>query len=197
MFGKVRTTPQNEETPFHPRSTYGISKVTGYELTRNYREAHEIHASSGILFNHESPRRGYEFVTRKISNAVARIKIGLQKELTLGNILSQRDWGYAKDYVKVMWLMLQQELPDDYVVGTGEVHSVEEFAKIAFEYVNLNYKDYVKTDPKLLRPAEVDTLIADTKKSKNILKWKNTISFNDLVELMVESDLKYLKEKEI
>lgn len=194
MFGKVSTSPQNEDTPFHPRSAYGISKMTGFELTRNYREAYDLHASSGILFNHESPRRGYEFVTRKISQAVARIKYKLQTKIKLGNLKSKRDWGYAKDYVEVMWLMLQQDKPDDYVVGTGESHSVEEFAKKAFEYINLNYKDFVVTDQNLFRPSEVDTLIADTRKSKSILKWKNSITFNDLIIMMVESDLKNIKD---
>ena len=194
MFGKVRSTTQNEETVFYPRSAYGISKVAGFELTRNYREAYNVHASSGILFNHESPRRGYEFVTRKISLAVARIKLGLQDNLKLGNIKSKRDWGYAKDYVMAMWLMLQQDSPDDYVVGTGECHTVEEFANIAFKHVGLNYKDFIISDKKLYRPSEVDTLIADSSKSKTKLKWKNTISFNDLVIMMVEEDLKNLKD---
>jgi len=189
MFGKVDETPQNENTVFHPRSSYGISKVTGYYLTKNYREAYKLHASNGILFNHESPRRGFEFVTRKISSAAARIKKGLQKELRLGNIKSKRDWGHAKDYVEAMWLMLQQDSPGDYVIGTGEEHSVEEFAKKAFEHVSLNYKDHITIDKNLIRPAEVDTLLADCTKAKKILKWKPKISFDDLVINMVDHDL--------
>ena len=197
MFGKVEKTPQNEDTPFHPRSSYGISKVTGFELTRNYREAYGLHTSSGILFNHESPRRGLEFVTRKITSAVARIKNNLQKKIKLGNMHSKRDWGYAKDYVSAMWLMLQQEKPGDYVIGTGIEHSVEELANIAFSHVGLNYKDYIEIDKKLIRPAEVDSLVADYKKAKNILKWSPNLSFNDLVVMMVESDLKFIKDKNI
>ena len=197
MFGKVKESPQNENTPFHPRSPYGISKSTGFELTRNYREAYNLHASSGILFNHESPRRGLEFVTRKITHAVARIKCNLQKKIKLGNIQSRRDWGYAKDYVNAMWLMVQQENPDDYVIGTGIEHSVEEFAEIAFSHVGLNYKDYVEIDKKLVRPAEVDTLIADCKKAKRVLKWNPSLSFNDLIIMMVENDLKLIKDRNI
>ena len=189
MFGKVAGTPQNEKTLFHPRSTYGISKVAGFHLTRNYREAYNMHASSGILFNHESPRRGFEFVTRKISFSVARIKKGLQKKLKLGNLNAKRDWGHAADYVKAMWLMLQQKNPDDYVVGTGIEYSVEDFAKRAFKYVGLNYKDYVEVDKNLIRPSEVSTLLADYSKAKKKLKWKPEITFNNLVEEMVESDL--------
>ena len=197
MFGKVEKTPQNEGTPFHPRSSYGISKVAGFELTRNYREAYGLHTSSGILFNHESPRRGLEFVTRKITSAVARIKNNLQKKIKLGNMQSKRDWGYAKDYVSAMWLMLQQEKPGDYVIGTGIEHSVEELANIAFSHVGLNYKDYIEIDKKLIRPAEVDSLVADYKKAKNILKWSPNLSFNDLVVMMVESDLKLVKDRNI
>ena len=189
MFGKVARTPQNEKTLFHPRSTYGISKVAGFHLTRNYREAYNMHASSGILFNHESPRRGFEFVTRKISFSVARIKKGLQKKLKLGNLNAKRDWGHAADYVKAMWLMLQQKNPDDYVVGTGIEYSVEDFAKRAFKYVGLNYKDYVEVDKNLIRPSEVSTLLADYSKAKKKLKWKPKITFNNLVEEMVEADL--------
>ena len=189
MFGKVVRTPQNEKTFFHPRSTYGISKVAGFHLTRNYREAYHMHASSGILFNHESPRRGFEFVTRKISFSVARIKKGLQKKLKLGNLKAKRDWGHAADYVKAMWLILQQKNPDDYVVGTGKEYSVEDFAKRAFKYVGLNYKDYVEVDKNLIRPSEVSTLLADYSKAKKKLKWKPEITFNNLVEEMVESDL--------
>jgi len=189
MFGKVLQVPQNENTPFYPRSAYGVSKVTGYHLVKNYREAYKLHASNGILFNHESPRRGFEFVTRKISFAVARIKKGLQKQLKLGNIKSKRDWGHAKDYVEAMWLMLQQDKADDYVVGTGYQHSVEEFAQKAFEHVGLNYKDHLIIDQKLIRPSEVDTLLADCSKAKKNLKWEPKISFDDLVKGMVENDM--------
>jgi len=193
MFGKVNQTPQTENTPFHPRSSYGISKVAGYHLTRNYREAYNLHASTGILFNHESQRRGFEFVTRKISYAVARIKKSLQKKVKLGNIKAKRDWGHSQDYVMAMWSMLQQKNPGDYVIGTGIEHSVEEFAKKAFEHVGLNYKDYVIVDENLIRPAEVDTLLADYSKAKKILKWEPKISFDDLVTSMVESDLEFIK----
>jgi len=189
MFGKVKQTPQNEKTPFNPRSSYGISKVTGYHLTKNYREAYKLHASSGILFNHESPRRGFEFVTRKISHGVARIKKGLQKKIKLGNLKSKRDWGHAKDYVEAMWLMLQQEHPEDYVIGTGKDYSVEDFAKKAFAHVGLNYKDHIILDKNLIRPAEVDTLLADYTKAKKNLKWEPKITFDDLVANMVEQDL--------
>ena len=193
MFGKVSISPQNESTPFHPRSPYAISKVTGFDLTRNYREAYNIFAVSGILFNHESPRRGFEFVTRKISLSVAKIKNKLQNELVLGNLNSKRDWGYAKDYVEAMWLMLQKNDPEDYVVGTGVTKSIEDFVKLAFSHVKLNYLDYVKFDEKFLRPAEVDLLIADSTKAKKKLKWEASVSFESLVVMMVESDLKMLK----
>ena len=193
MFGKVRSNPQNEKTPFYPRSPYGISKVAGFELTRNYREAYNIFACSGILFNHESPRRGFEFVTRKISSSVARIKLGLQKELNLGNIDAQRDWGHAEDYVVAMWKMLQQKKPEDFVIGTGKMHSVKDFAKLAFQYVGLNYKDYIKIDKKLIRPAEVDVLCAQYKKAAKILKWKPLKKFKDLVKEMVDEDIKNIK----
>ena len=192
MFGKVKFSPQDENTAFHPRSAYGISKVTGYHLTRNYREAYKLHASNGILFNHESPRRGFEFVTRKISFAAARIKKGLQKKLKLGNTNSKRDWGHAQDYVKAMWLMLQQDNPGDYVVGTGINHSVEEFVKKAFDHVNLNYKDYVIVDKNLIRPTEVDALLANYSKAKKVLKWEPKISFDNLISEMVESDLEFV-----
>ena len=195
MFGKTYETPQNEKTKFYPRSAYGISKVTGYELTRNYRDAYNLFTCSGILFNHESPRRGFEFVTRKISLAVAKIKNGLQKELFLGNIKSKRDWGHAKDYVEAMWLMLQQDKPADYVIGTGKQHSVEDFLKTAFNHVNLNFKDYLKIDQNLFRPAEVETLLADSSNSLKTLGWKPKISFEKLVKEMVESDLKNIKDK--
>jgi len=193
MFGKVKHSPQNENTPFYPRSAYGISKVTGYELTRNYREAYKLFCCSGILFNHESPRRGFEFVTRKISHGVARIKFGLQRELKLGNIDAYRDWGHAKDYVEAMWLMLKQKKPDDFVIGTGKRHSVKDFAKIAFSIAGLNYKDYLKIDKNLFRPAEVTTLLANPRKAKKILKWKQKTSFDDLVREMVESDIEFVK----
>ena len=194
MFGKTKETLQNENTPFYPRSAYGISKVTGYHLVKNYREAYNLHASNGILFNHESPRRGFEFVTRKISSGVARIKKGLQKKVKLGNIKSKRDWGHAKDYVNAMWLMLQQKNPDDYVIGTGKQNTVEEFAKKAFDHVDLNYKDHITIDENLIRPAEVDNLLADYSKAKKILKWEPKITFDELVANMVEEDLKSLSE---
>jgi len=193
MFGKVQRSKQNETTRFYPRSAYGISKVAGFELTRNYREAYNIFACTGILFNHESPRRGFEFVTRKISSSVAKIKLGKQKYLKLGNINAKRDWGHAKDYVKAMWLMLQQNKPSDFVIGTGKMHSVKEFAKLAFSLVGLDYRKYVKFNKSLLRPAEVDTLRADFKKANKTLKWKPTINFNELVKEMVKEDLKFFK----
>ena len=194
MFGRVKESPQNENTPFHPRSAYGVSKVTGFHLVKNYREAYKLHASNGILFNHESPRRGFEFVTRKISQGVARIKKGFQKKIKLGNIKSKRDWGHAIDYVNAMWLMLQQENGGDYVIGTGKQHTVEEFAQRAFAHVGLNYKDHVVIDKKFMRPAEVDTLLADYTKAKKILKWEPKITFDDLVIGMVEHDLRHVKE---
>ena len=194
MFGRVKESPQNENTPFHPRSAYGVSKVTGFHLVKNYREAYKLHASNGILFNHESPRRGFEFVTRKISQGVARIKKGFQKKIKLGNIKSKRDWGHAIDYVNAMWLMLQQENGGDYVIGTGKQHTVEEFAQRAFAHVGLNYKDHVIIDKKFMRPAEVDTLLADYTKAKKILKWEPKITFDDLVIGMVEHDLRHVKE---
>ena len=195
MFGKVKAIPQNENTIFNPRSAYGISKVTGYHLVKNYREAYKLHASNGILFNHESPRRGFEFVTRKISDAAARIKKGSKKKLKLGNINAKRDWGHAKDYVEAMWLMLQKDNPEDYVIGTGKEHSVEDFAKKAFAHVGLNYKDHIVIDKKLMRPAEVDTLLADYTKAKKNLNWKPKISFDDLVVTMVENDLENISKK--
>jgi len=195
MFGKALEIPQNEKTPFYPRSTYGISKVAGFDLTRNYREAYNIFCCSGILFNHESPRRGFEFVTRKITHAVAKIKLGLQKDLTLGNINAMRDWGHAKDYVVAMWLMLQQKKPQDYVVSTGKQYSVKQFAKLAFEQVDLDYKKYLKIDKKFNRPADVQTLLGDCKKAKKDLKWKQKYSFKDLVKDMVKKDLKFVKKE--
>ncbi|MBI3013045.1 MAG: GDP-mannose 4,6-dehydratase [Elusimicrobia bacterium] len=189
MFGKVAEVPQTETTKFHPRSAYGISKEAGYELTRNYREAYRIHASSGILYNHESPRRGYEFVTRKITSHVARIKKGLIRELKLGNLDAKRDWGHAKEYVRAMWLMLQQSQPDDYVVATGETHSVREFLEIAFKHAGLDYKEFVRIDSELIRPAEVDILIGESSKARRELNWNHEISFPQLVKEMVEKDL--------
>lgn len=190
MFGKTIESPQNEQTPFHPRSTYGISKVAGFDLTRNYREAYNLHASSGILFNHESPRRGFEFVTRKITSTVARIKLGLTSKLKLGNLEAKRDWGYAKDYVEAMWLMLQQDEPDDYVVATGETRSVRELVKLAFGCVDLNWQDYVVTDEQLYRQSEVFELCGDCTKAKEKFGWEPKVSFNELIEMMVEEDLK-------
>jgi GDPmannose 4,6-dehydratase len=193
MFGVAKETPQNENTPFHPRSPYGISKVAGFDLTRNYHETYHLFACSGILFNHESPRRGYEFVTRKISSAAAKIKLGLAEELMLGNLEAKRDWGYAGDYVKAMWLMLQQDNPDDYVIATGQTHSVEEFAALAFTHVGLDYRDYLKIDERFYRPAEVHLLKGDYSKGKMILGWEPTVSFQELVQRMVDEDLKYLR----
>ncbi len=195
MFGLAKETPQNENTPFHPRSPYGISKVAGFDLTRNYREAYHLFACNGILFNHESPRRGFEFVTRKITNAIAEIKYGLTKELRLGNLEARRDWGFAGDYVKAMHLMLQQNEPDDYVIATGEAHSIKEFAKLAFSYVGLNWKDYIVMDEKFYRPAEVYVLRGDSSKAKKKLGWKPTVNFKDLVRMMVEEDLRRIKEQ--
>jgi len=188
MFGKVEEIPQTERTRFHPRSTYGISKVAGFDLTRNYREAYGLHASSGILFNHESPRRGFEFVTRKISSGVAQIVAGRQKGLRLGNLDAQRDWGHAREYVEAMWMMLQQPEPDDYVIATGETHTVLEFVSEAFGCVGLDYRDYVTTDPVLFRPAEVSILLGDPAKAKAILGWQPRTTFKDLVREMVEAD---------
>jgi len=188
MFGKAEEIPQTECTRFHPRSTYGISKVAGFELTRNYREAYGLHASSGILFNHESPRRGFEFVTRKISSGLARIVAGTQDELRLGNLDVQRDWGHAREYVEAMWLMLQQPEPDDYVIATGETHSVREFAAAAFNWVGLDYRDYVTNDPVLFRPAEVNLLLGDASKARKQLGWCPRTGFHELVREMVEAD---------
>jgi len=189
MFGKVKETPQNEDTPFHPRSPYGISKMAGFELTRNYREGYDMFALSGILFNHESPRRGAEFVTRKISAGAAKVKLGIEKEIRLGNLKAKRDWGHATDYVKAMWLMLQQDEPEDYVIATGESHSVKEFLEAAFRYVGLDYRDYLAIDEKLYRPSEVRILQGDPTRAKKKLKWTNTVSFEELVGEMVEGDL--------
>jgi GDPmannose 4,6-dehydratase len=189
MYGKVRETPQREATPFHPRSPYGVAKVYGHYITVNYRESYNLFACSGILFNHESPRRGLEFVTRKITHGVARIKLGLAKELRLGNLQAKRDWGFAGDYVRAMWLMLQQEKPDDYVIGTGETHSVEEFVQIAFDHVGLDWKAHVVIDPQFYRPAEVDLLLADPTKARRQLGWVPQVSFDGLVRMMVDADL--------
>lgn len=194
MFGKVKETPQTENTPFHPRSPYGISKVAGFDLTRNYREAHGMRALSGILFNHESPRRGFEFVTRKITSHAAKIKLGLENKIRLGNIEAQRDWGHARDYVKAMWLMLQQDKPEDYVIATGQCHSVKEFLEIAFSCVNLDYEDYLEIDEKFFRPSEVMLLRGDATKAKKKFGWNHEVSFESLVEEMVKTDLEYFKK---
>ena len=192
MFGKVREVPQTEMTPFHPRSPYGVAKVFGHNITMNYRESYGLYACSGILFNHEGPRRGLEFVTRKITNTAARIKLGVDKELVLGNTDAKRDWGYAGDYVKAMWLMLQQDEPDDYVIATGETHSIEEFLTLAFDKVGLgDWKPYVRHDAKFLRPAEVDLLIGDPAKAMAKLGWQPEVNFEQLVAMMVEHDLEY------
>ena len=189
MFGKVVETPQRESTPFYPRSPYGVAKVYGHWITVNYRESYGMHACSGILFNHESPRRGLEFVTRKISDAVARIKLGRQSELRLGNLDARRDWGFAGDYVDAMWRMLQRDTPDDYVIGTGTTYSVREFCEVAFAAVDLDYREYVRQDPAFFRPAEVDLLVADPSRAAAELDWRPTVAFRGLVEMMVEADL--------
>ncbi len=192
MFGLPPHAPQTLQTPFHPRSPYGVAKLYGHWITVNYRESYDLFAVSGILFNHESPRRGKEFVTRKITYGVAKIKMGFAKELRLGNLKAKRDWGYAGDYVKAMWLMLQQATPRDFVVATGKTHTVEEFVKHAFAYVDLDWKKYVKVDPSLYRPAEVHALHGDPKEASRVLKWKPTVNFRELVEMMVDADLKQL-----
>jgi GDPmannose 4,6-dehydratase len=194
MFGKVRETPQSETTPFHPRSPYGVAKVYGHYITVNYRESYGLFACSGILFNHESPRRGLEFVTRKITHAVTRIKLGQATELRLGNLQAKRDWGFAGDYVRAMWLMLQQDQADDYVIGTGQTHSVEEFVRIAFDHVGLDWRKHVVVDPQFYRPAEVDLLLADPTKAWRCLGWKPDLSFERLVTLMVDEDLATLRQ---
>ncbi len=191
MFGKVKETPQNEETPFHPRSPYGISKMAGFELTRNYREGYGMYALSGILFNHESPRRGGEFVTRKISSSAAKIKLGLEKKIRLGNLEAKRDWGHAKDYVNAMWLMLQQDEPEDFVIATGISHSVEEFLEAAFNYVDLDYRDYLVLDENLFRPAEVKLLQGNASNAREKLNWSPLISFEELIKEMVDGDLEW------
>jgi GDPmannose 4,6-dehydratase len=194
MYGKVREVPQTELTPFYPRSPYGVSKVFAHYITVNYRESYNLYAVSGILFNHESPRRGLEFVTRKVSDGVARIKLGLADSLALGNLDAQRDWGFSGDYVRAMWLMLQQPQPDDYVIATGESHSVRELVEVAFEHVNLDWKRYVRLDPKFLRPAEVDHLIGDASKARSALGWRPEVDFASLVRMMVDADLTRLSQ---
>jgi len=195
MFGNVKESPQNENTPFHPRSPYGISKMAGFELTRNYREAYGLFALSGILFNHESARRGAEFVTRKITSAAARIKLGIDNEIRLGNLGAQRDWGHSRDYVKAMWLMLQQAEPEDYVIATGESHSVQEFLQAAFDYLGLNYRDHLMIDDELYRPSEVNILQGDATKARKKLGWAPTTSFEELVKEMVDGDLQWYSPK--
>jgi GDPmannose 4,6-dehydratase len=193
MFGRVRSVPQNEETSFYPRSPYGVAKVYGHWITVNYRESYNLHASSGIFFNHESPRRGLEFVTRKVTNGAARIAAGLDRELRLGNLESQRDWGYAADYVRAMWLILQQEVPDDYVVASGETHSVRDLCEAAFAQVGLNYEDHVVIDAAYIRPAEVDLLVGDATKANRVLGWRPEVDFYALIEMMVAADVKALQ----
>ena len=196
MFGKVQEVPQTEKTPFYPRSPYGVAKVYGHWITVNYRESYNLYACSGILFNHESPRRGLEFVTHKITHAVAKIKLGQAKDLHLGNLDSKRDWGYAGDYVRAMWLMLQQAQPDDYVVATGETHSVREFCELAFDHVGLKWEQYVVQDPAFMRPAEVDHLIGNPARAGQVLGWEPSVTFQQLVQMMVDADLETLKKTE-
>lgn len=195
MFGKVQEVPQKETTPFYPRSPYGVAKVYGHWITINYRESYDLFACSGILFNHESPRRGLEFVTRKVTYNVAKIKLGLGDKLALGNLDSKRDWGFAGDYVRAMWLMLQQESPDDYVVGTGKTHSIQDLCEAAFSHVGLNWHDYVYQDPRFMRPADVDLLISDPSKAAKVLGWKPKYSFADLIKMMVDADMATLKKE--
>jgi len=195
MFGLAEKTPQNEKTPFHPRSPYGVSKVAGFDLTRNYRESYGMFACSGILFNHESPRRGHEFVTRKITNSVAKIHYGLQDKLRLGNLDAKRDWGYAGDYIKAMWLMLQNERPQDFVIATGETHTVSDFVKMAFDLVGLDFKKYVTIDKQFYRPAEVELLLGDNSKAKQVLGWEPKTTFKQLVAKMVEEDMKQVAKE--
>ena len=197
MFGKVLEVPQSERTPFYPRSPYGVAKVYGHWLTVNYRESYDLFACSGILFNHESPRRGLEFVTRKVTYGAALIKLGMARDLKLGNLEAKRDWGFAGDYVRAMWLMLQQDRPDDYVVGTGQTHSVRELCQVAFGHLGLNYEDYVKVDPRFIRPADVDLLVSHPAKARQALGWVPSVSFKDLVAMMVEADLKRLQAEEL
>jgi GDPmannose 4,6-dehydratase len=197
MFGLVNETPQNEDTPFHPRSPYGISKVAGYDLTRNYREAYGIFACNGILFNHESPRRGIEFVTRKISTGIAKIKLGLEGEIRLGNLDARRDWGFAGDYVKAMWMMLQQDEPNDFVIATGEDHSVKEFVELAFDHAGLDWENHVVIDERLYRPAEVNILKGDCAKAKLELGWEPVVDFHELIKMMVDSDIDALTSRNV
>ncbi len=197
MFGKVRETPQNEDTPFYPRSPYGVAKVYGHWITVNYRESYDLFAVSGILFNHESPRRGLEFVTRKVTYAAARIKLGLANELRLGNLDARRDWGYAGDYVRAMWLMLQQENPGDYVIGTGITHSVRDLIDVAFSYLDLDWNEYVVQDRRFLRPAEVDLLVADPSRARKELGWEPVVDFETLIKTMVDADLRRLQEGQL
>ncbi|MCD6302897.1 MAG: GDP-mannose 4,6-dehydratase [Anaerolineae bacterium] len=196
MFGKVREVPQRETTPFYPRSPYGVAKVYGHWIAVNYRESYDMFVCSGILFNHESPRRGFEFVTRKVTHGVARIKLGLADELRLGNLESRRDWGYAGDYVRAMWLMLQQDAPDDYVVGTGKTHSVGELVEVAFAAAGLDWRSYVVQDPRFYRPAEVDLLVSDPSKARDVLGWEPEVGFEELVRMMVEADLAMLEREQ-
>jgi len=195
MYGKVRETPQSELTPFYPRSPYGVAKVYGHYITVNYRESYGLFAVSGILFNHESPRRGLEFVTRKVTDGVAKIKLGLENELRLGNLDAKRDWGFAGDYVKAMWLMLQQSTPDDYVIATGEMHSVRELVQVAFSHVDLDWEQYVKIDKAFIRPAEVDLLVGDCRKAKEELGWEPSVSFEQMITMMVDADLERHQSK--
>ncbi|KAA3646303.1 MAG: GDP-mannose 4,6-dehydratase [Chloroflexi bacterium] len=195
MFGKVLEVPQKEDTPFYPRSPYGVAKVYGHWITVNYRESYDLFAVSGILFNHESPRRGLEFVTRKVTHGAAQIHLGMRDELRLGNLEARRDWGFAGDYVKAMWLMLQQDEPDDFVIGTGETHSVQELCEVAFGALDLNWQDHVVQDEKFYRPAEVDLLVSDPSKAREKLKWQPEVSFKELIEMMVEADVKMLQEQ--
>jgi GDPmannose 4,6-dehydratase len=194
MFGKVWEVPQTEKTPFYPRSPYGVAKVYGHWITINYRESYDLFACSGILFNHESPRRGLEFVTHKVTHGAARIKLGLSDELRLGNLEARRDWGYAGDYVRAMWLMLQQDEPDDYVIATGVTHSVRELCAVAFSYLDLDYRDYVVSDPKFFRPAEVDLLVGDCSKARGKLGWEPTVTFEELIHLMIDADIEALQK---
>jgi len=195
IFGNVREVPQNEKTPFYPRSPYGVAKVYGHWITVNYRESYDIFACSGVLFNHESPRRGLEFVTRKVTHSAAKIKLGLAKELHLGNLDAQRDWGFAGDYVKAMWLMLQQDRPDDYVIATGKTHSVRQLCNEAFSHLGLNWQDHVVVDPAFIRPADVDQLVGDASKARQVLGWKPAVEFPELIAMMVESDLALLRKE--
>ncbi len=196
MFGKAREVPQKETTPFYPRSPYGVAKVYGHWITVNYRESYGLHATSGILFNHESPRRGLEFVTRKVTDGAARIKLGLADKLALGNLEARRDWGFAGDYVRAMWMMLQQEKADDYVIATGVTHSVRELCEIAFGYLDLDWRDYVVQDPRFMRPAEVDLLVGDASKARAVLGWEPTVTFEELIRMMVDADMERLKKAE-